>query len=362
MAPRLRLVLRILVQFFAALGVLTMAALIAMVACRRRLAEWAIRDALTGANVTDLRVSVTRLNPGILEISPLEFTARGQRMKIARITLIRDAPLERSLGRLEVEGIDAQLDLAALFQPAPATTPYGPAKPAEAGPKFDLAALPLEKISASGRLQMQFAHASAPVSLEFQARMAGNTTAAGSGVLNLPGLTAHIAGDYNLTTGRCVFEVADATADIQPLRDFVGGVAPLPFSDWTATGRLQATARGAYDNHILSGSARLTLREARLAYPPAKLDLSGIEADIQLTDLAKPATADRQRIAVSEIKVADLVAQNATAYIQVLGLASVWVREFSVSAFGGRVSTEPFHFDPARSKYDVTVLAEGLRV
>jgi hypothetical protein len=285
-------------------------------------------------------------------------------VRVREVTLTREHPLESSLGRLEVSGVAAEISAADLqkLASAPRTTRPSAAAPAAGQPP------PFAQISVDGTLVVKTGEKDQAVKLDFAAATVAVGGRAdlrhwqGSATVAAPGLDVTLTGDYDAANKMGAFQLTAAQADLETFRAFVGVLLPLPLADWETRGTLTATGAGTWQNGKLTARLSTRLRGGHLANPTRTIVLDGVAADLEFTDLKKLTTAPAQPLSAAHLSLGAIQLSDVTARLQFTGAHDLRVESLAASAFGGKISTEPFSGDPSKPEGAVTANFDALQL
>jgi hypothetical protein len=325
---------------------------------------WLARQALTGlvvngllhvAGASAVNFTVTEATPWRVQVEAISFQVRGQVFGAKRVSVVRPHWWTPSLGVVRVEQADVPLALdrrPAADRVNPATeTPV--AKPIK---------LPLQELSLDGRLLVSVDGAPAPplaVTLAAHVNereiVVGHVKAAG------PGLALDGDVDFNLASSELTFRVPAVSVGVKSWQAFVQQVLTLPATDWTVDGKITGTGEGKWSQGKLSGAARLQLRDGQAGYPAKAITATGIEADLEITDLAhfatRPATLRVQELRTGELSLRDMHYE-----FHFENTEAVAISKATFLALGGTVAAEPFQYRFDRQELDAVVVVEGISV
>ena len=340
-----------LLWVLAGWGALVAIALAGGIVWRLPLAAWALRHALAGTGIELRDVRITSLGLHHATAGPLDLAWRGQQLHLDSVTIDRPDLFSSSLGRVVVQGLTLELDLACLPPPAAATVSSPPTLP-----RFD-------DLAIAGRLVLHAPGAEAPVAFAF--------TAQPDGAVGLVRATADLAGpsfhaqgelDYDLTRSTGSFRLGESQVDLAGSRGWLEPLLPAAMSGWQLAGTVRLSASGQFAPGRMDGQMELHWRNGAVKAVEQHLSFAGIQADIVLSDLANLATPPGQKFSMEAAHVGDLTLQNLAVRFQAHGVHRLQVEAAEGVALGGAVSTEPFEFDPAVIDYGLTLRFAGVRV
>lgn len=340
--------------FLAVSGGLGWMGLAVVLVCRRPMASWALRRAFIGAGleVTDLRVNAVGLHGA--SAGPIDLSWQGQHVRVDSLAIERPNLISASLGRVSVKGLSVDVDLARLPEANPAI-PAAPATNREL-PRFD-------QVSVGGTVTLHVGNTGIPVQIDFTARpdVTGRLIHAAAA---LSGETFSAKGtlDYDLGRSAGRYSLERSSIDLRRSRDLLDLILPGVLSGWEVSGRLDLSGSGQFGGGPMNGNLDLKLRDGAATNPAKHLGADGIEADVAVADLAKLISGPGQRVRAASVRVGDVQLRNVDARFALRGLHRIEVESGSAEVFGGRVSAEPFAFDPLVVDYRPTFEVAGLQI
>lgn len=340
--------------FLAVSGALAWIGLAVVLVWRKPIAAWALRRAFAGAgvSVSDLRVNAVGLHRA--SAGPIELSWCGQRLRVESLTVDRTDLVSASLGRITLRGLAVDVDLARLSA-GPAAAPT-PTTSAPEFPRFD-------EISVDGTATLHVGSSGIPVGVSMTARpdVTGRIIHA---VAMLTGESFSAKGecDYDLvhSTGR--FALERSSIDLQRSRVLLDLMLPGMLTGWDVSGTVGLTGSGHFGGGPANGELNLRLRGGAADNPAKHLSVEGIEADVAVADVASLTSQPGQRIQAASVRVGDVQLRNVEGRFALRGLHRIELESGSAEAFGGRVSAEPFAFDPLVVDYRPTFLVAGLQI
>lgn len=340
--------------FLVVSGSLAWIGLAVVLVWRRPITSWALRRAFVGAGleVSDLRVNAVGLHG--VSAGPIDLSWHGQRVRVDSLTIERPNLMSTSLGRVTVKGLAVGVDLARLPAAAvssPTAMTRGPELPG-----FDA-------ISVDGTVTLHVGSLGIPVQVDFAARpdVTGREIHA---VAALSGETFSAKGtcDYDLGRSAGRFALEKSSIDIRRSRDLLDLVLPGVLTGWDVSGRIDLSGSGHFGAGPADGNLDLRLRDGAADNPAKHLRVDGIEADLAVVDLANLASQSGQRIQVATASVGGVQLRSVEAHFALKGLHRIEVESGSAEVFGGRVSAEPFAFDPQVVDYRLRIAVAGLQI
>lgn len=336
-------------------------AMLALYLLRVPLTGAAVAAGLRTAGAGDVKLSVAHASPWRLVLEDVGFSYRTQQFAARRVSLDRRHWWQPTLGAVRVEGARVPVTIDGSDTNPWAWASYsGTGKPAAV--VASLTTVPVEKISLDGQLVVRASVLDdQALTVKFEAEPGAGNTWSGSVRATGPGLDAQVEGSYGFADQRLAFRAARVSLDLQPWQDFIQRLVVLPGGSWEISGRLTATADGAYAGKKLVAGGRVELRDGRLANPARGFTAEGVEADLEFTDfkqlLSKPGT-----LRARELRKGDLVATDLDVTLALDGPGRVAVSRATLRTLGGRVSAEPFKVFPNQQELEATVAADGLEV
>jgi hypothetical protein len=177
-----------------------------------------------------------------------------------------------------------------------------------------------------------------------------------------PGLIAAGHGEYNAATRSIDFAIPEVRMELDSWSDFVTGLVPADLSGWRVGGTVTMSASGRMVDGALAGSAALHLRNGTLHNEQKNVFLDGIETDVAVPDLARMASAPGESLRLVRAGIGTVTLQGGSASYQIVSPAEVRVTGATVGAFGGKLSLEPFSFNPGTTNYAANVVADGVHI
>jgi hypothetical protein len=322
---------------------------------RQVLTAVALNGLLGLSGATDVSFTVTTATPWRVQIEDIHFKIRGQPFAAQRVTLSRVHWWTPSLGSLRVEGANVPVDLETP-QRKPVAVASKPAAAVRSGK------LPLQEFSLGGKLLLSAGELAWPtVAVTVEAKVETGDIVVAKIRTAATGLTATADVRFDVAGAAADFHVASVEVDVKTWQGFVQRAADLPASDWVAQGRLTGTADGRWADGKLQATARAQLRDAQVENTPKGITATGVEADIDITDVAKfatkPATLRVRAVQAGQLQLRDLEFQ-----FHFESPDEVAVAKATLATLGGTVAAEPFRYRFSRGEIDAVVLIEGVRV
>jgi hypothetical protein len=342
-------------------GGLLLLAVLALYFLRRPLTGAAVAAGLRTAGAGDVKFSVANVSLWRLVLEDVGFSYRTQQFAARRVSMARRHWWQPTLGAVRVEGARVPVTIDGSDTNPWAWPSYsGTGKPAAV--VASLTAVPVEKISVDGQL---IVHASAlrdqALAVKFEAEQGADNTWSGTVRATGPGLDGQAEGRYSFADQRLAFRSARVSLDLQPWQDFIQRLVVLPGGSWEISGRLTATADGAYAAGKLVAGGKVELRGARLANPARGFTAEGVEADLEFTDFkqlqSKPGT-----LRAHALRKGGLVATDLDVTLALDGPERIAISRATLRTLGGQVSAEPFKVFPGQQELEATVAADGLDV
>lgn len=176
-----------------------------------------------------------------------------------------------------------------------------------------------------------------------------------------PGLSAKGNGESNLAMESGEFALQDVRLELKPWSDFLLALAPAA-AGFELDGVVTGDAHGRMEKAALTGTATLRLRDGSLRNPAKGVSAEGIVADLVFPNLPKLISAPHQIMSVGKAQIGAVTLQHGEVDLQIASEQLMTVNAASVEAFGGRLSTESFAVDLAKTDYAVTILANGVEI
>jgi hypothetical protein len=240
-----------------------------------------------------------------------------------------------------------------------------PVKEPGAGEQASAAApgVTFSRLSVDGRIGLQAPHTGRELALSLTATPGegGNdlrfaTTLVGAGV------EAQANGRYDLVQSVMEFDLTQAKFELTDGWAFLRELAPALTTGWETGGKLTLTARGRAARGAVTGEMAMHLRDASARNAGEKISVDGVQADVVLSDPMRVATAPGQIIRIASARMGNVALHDAVVRFQLNGVHECKVESAEVGALGGRLSFEPFTYDPMAGAIACVVAADGLRV
>ncbi|MDD2763316.1 MAG: YdbH domain-containing protein [Opitutaceae bacterium] len=328
---------------------------------RLPLAAWMLRQILADAGASPRELKVVVLQPHRAVIAPLEGIWQGQRFHADSIVLTRPDLFSRSLGHVEIRGISVVLDLAALRTVT--RRPAAPVANRALPPAGVMSVIAFDDLSIEGRLVLQAPQANQMLMFTVVAKpeASGNRVKAELGLAG-PGVSAEGQGSYDFVRSAAGFELTKAQVDLTGWREFWAQTVPRSLEGWTVGGKVLASGQGSLTDGRFAGQLNLALHDGVLDNVDRKISLGGIEGEVVLADAVNFVTKPASWMKIRETRVGDVLLRDAAVRFHLKNLHEACIESAEVTAFGGKVSVEPFVFDPAVIDYPITLRCEGIRV
>jgi len=269
------------VRILAAFGGLFLGLMALAIIYRLPLAGWALRHALADAGATDVEAAVTALSPRHLRVQPLGFTIAGQRVQADKIAVDRPGVLDRSLGRVTIEGAAATLSLTALRVAAgPHTNAAGAAER-----MVPPVRVPFEQLQVDGHLALISRDGTRELAIDLQAKPATPSRIVVDARVAGPDMAAAAHGDFDIARQAGEFAVENARLELKSWHSLWAAVAPRVAAGWTIEGVVTADARGTFERGAAAGAAGLHLREGAVCNDASRTLVGGIAADLRVADV-----------------------------------------------------------------------------
>ncbi len=324
---------------------------------RQAFVTLALNGVLHLAGASAVNFTLTEATPWRVQIEDISFQVQNQIFSAKRVSVVRPHWWTPSLGAVRVEQASVPLALAPRSAPA---APEPPKLPEPAGEKP--IKLPLEEFSLDGKLMLSAGAGPAQaIALTFSARVNPGDILAGRVQADAPGLALQGDVDFNLNNRAAAFRVPAISVDVKSWQPFVQEWLALPATDWVAEGRLTGSAGGKWADGKLAGAAKVQLRGGQVANTVKAITATGIEGDLEISDLAqfttKPAT-----LRVQEVRTGQLALREMHAEFSFENANEVAISLATFRALGGTVASEPFRYRFDRAELDAVVVVENISV
>ena len=351
----------IVLRFFAALGALFLLLILLAIWYRLPLAAWTLRQVLLDAGASPRELEVVALQPHRVVIAPLEGIWRGQQFHVDSIAVIRPDLFSRSLGHIEIKGISVVLDSAQLKTiagPPAAPTANRALTPADAAP-----VITFDDLSIEGRLVLHAPRTDQMLAFTVVAKpeASGHRVKAEVGLVG-PGVSVEGQGNCDFARSAAEFVLTKAQVDLACWGELWAQTAPRSLGRWAVGGQVAASGRGRLTDGRFAGQLSLSLHDGVLGNADRKISLGGIEGEVMLSDAVNFVTAPASWVKIRETRIGDVLLRDAAVCFHLQNIHEACIESAEVTAFGGKISAEPFVFDPAVVDYPVTLRCEGIRV
>lgn len=343
-------------RLLVGVGVLLLVLVTLGLALRQTLAGLAINHLLSLAGASRIEFSVAHATPWHVMVEDLGFQIKTQPYGAKRVTMLRDHWWTPSFGRVRVEQALVPLTIDGSDSNPWKWSTYRNGAAAGSTP-----ALPVEEISLDGQLIIQAAGQPAQaLSVTFEARPT-ETGWTGRAEVVGPGIAAKGEGSFDPVTGGMAFTLPEISFDLQPWQGFVQRLILLPGGGWEMAGRFTGHAEGRWEDNKLVVGGEVHLREGRAEQSRPAIRAEGIEADLEFTDfdkfITRPGTLRIREVHTGQLTLGDVQAEFAFA-----GPDLITVSQASLSALGGRVTTEPFEYRLSARDFEAMMLVDGISV
>jgi hypothetical protein len=190
---------------------------------------------------------------------------------------------------------------------------------------------------------------------------AGQSHFRAEAALAAPGIAANARGEFDPAQESGEFALQEVRIELKPWSDFLMALAPAA-AGFELDGVVTGDAHGRMEKAALTGTATLHLRDGSVRNQEKGVSAEGIVGDLVFPNLPKLVSAPNQILRVSKAQVGTVSLQEGSVVLQIVSEGVVTVTAASVRAFGGRLSTEPFAVDLAKTDYAVTILADGVEI
>jgi hypothetical protein len=338
-------------QLWIALTVLVLAAF----AVRFWLGGYVVRSVLGMAGASAIRFTHVRATPWRVVVEGLHFSVRTQEFAARRVTVERERWWMASLGNVRIEGahIPVTLDDSDV-------DPWHWSTYDEAGLGDEPVNLPFQTLDLDGELVVRMATLSdTSVTVKLEARPQGGASWVGSLVAEAPGF--RLAGDGALLRAgqELDFQVHSAELDLETWAGQIQRLVPLPGGPWTMGGKLTGVGEGNVTAKRFAATARVNLREGRMRAGSQDVAATGVEAELEFSDLWKFRTKSGEA-RLTELRIGRLPLSNVVADFGLWGGQTLIINSARFEALGGRVAVQPFRYQLNRRTVGVTVDVENL--
>lgn len=338
-------------QLWIALVVLALAAF----AVRFWLGGYAVRTVLGMAGAADIRFAQVRATPWRVVVEGLHFTVRTQEFAARRVTVEREKWWMASLGNVRIEGAEVPVTLDGSD-----VDPWRWSTYDEAGLGDEPVNLPFQALDLDGELIVRMATLpDMPVTMKLEARPKGSASWVGSLVAEAAGF--RLAGDGALLRAgqELDFQVHSAELDLDTWSGQIQRLVPLPGGPWTMGGKLTGVGEGKVTAKRFAATARVSLREGRMRAGTQDIAATGIEAELEFSDLWKFRTKSGEA-RLAELRVGRLPLANVVADFGLWGGQTVIINSARFEALGGRAVVQPFRYQLNLRTVGATVEVENL--
>ena len=341
-------------RLFLGGGILALALLAVVLLTRLALTGLALGFFLKRAGATEITYNVTGVSPWRVVVEDVGFLLKRQGFAAKHVSFDRSHWWSASLGKVRVEQARVPLAIDSL---AEKTQPAGGG--AATGPVH----LPFEELSVDGQVIVQVAGlADQALTMKLAAKQGGDQVWSAQVQVDAPGLTLTANGTYDAGKQQLDFTVPAVAVDLKTWQGFAQRVAPVPALDgWELTGKLSGHAAGRFAEGRLAANGSLQVREGRLENSAKAITAEGVDLDLEFLDFGqvrtKPGTLRVREVRTGQLPLRDLAAEFSLA-----GIDQIEVAHVTLSALGGKVSTEPFTFFPSRDELKAVVLVEGISI
>ena len=337
-------------------GLLLFVPLLGIVAMRLTLVAAAVNRVLHSAGATEVAFNVTRAAPWQVVVEDLDLQIDTLPISAERVSVDRPRWWAPSLGRIRVE----QATMPVAIDTSERESSPGFAEHFAVA-SAALTRIPAEEISIDGRLVIAAdGLGTAPLNVAFDARPEANDWSVQVEVTG-EGLAVQSEARVDPATGSLIFEVPEFSIELEPWQEFVWGFGFMPDGVWEMQGNMTGRADGRLDDAGLITRATVQLRAGRVTEGGRELAVTGIEADLEFTDVGGFVTSPGS-IRIHELRAGKLSVSDVQAELALDGPDRILVNALSLSALGGRVDAEPFEYEPQGNDFEATVNLAGIAV
>lgn len=313
--------------------------------------------AVAGATEPDLRVE--RANPTRLEIVHARWRIGAQPWSIDRLEVSRDRWYSPDLGAIVVEGLRGVVPVERL---GTSNSAGSVPKVAPSGAGISVVSLPARSLSLDGQITLSGPTREQELHVGLKSSRAEDGRWLSDIVASAPGIELRMEVKSALARSRHEFRLSRGEVDLAKLQGFGSDVLGVAPRDYRASGRLEISAEGRIEGSQVNGRAHLKLSEGGLASLEDGVSLEGLEVDVLLDDLAGLKASGSQRLAFRSAQHGELKATNLRASFGLQGATQINFEALSVELFGGKVSTEPFRWNPQSSEIETTLVVDRLQM
>ncbi len=331
------------------------AVVVGILLLRPWLGGYAMRTVLRMAGATEIRFHLVAAAPSRLVVEDLEFRIKSQVFAARRLTLDRPRWWRFSLGKVQVEGARAALTVdGSDTNPWLWTTFEGTAAPAEP------AGLPVESLVLDGEVTVRAAlQPDQRLTVKLAGAPKGKSDWVGSLVIDGPGFKLTGGGTLLGWGTELDFQVNSAELDLKTWQGFIQRNVLLPDGPWDMGGRITGVAEGHVTARRFAATARVSLRDGRMRARTLDIAATGVEADLEFSDLWKLRTKSGV-LRVQDLRVGRLPLQDVKADIGLWGDQTLTVAGVTFSALGARVTAAPFKYFMSQREVATTLQVDGL--
>ncbi len=319
------------------------------------LGGYAIRTVLGMAGATEIRFRSVAAVPSRVVVEDLEFRVKSQVFAARRLTLDRPRWWRFSLGKVQVEGARVALTVdGSDTNPWVWSTFEGTAAPAEP------AGLPVESLVLDGEVTVRAAlQPDQRLTVKLEGAPKGKSDWVGSLVIDGPGFKLAGGGTLLGWGTELDFQVNSAELDLKTWQGFIQRNVLLPDGPWEMGGRLTGVAEGHVTARRFAATARVSLRDGRMRARTLDIAATGVEADLEFSDLWKLRTKSGV-LRVQDLRMGRLPLQEVKADIGLWGDQTLTVAGVTFSALGARVTAAPFKYFMSQREVATTLQVDGL--
>jgi hypothetical protein len=340
-----RRIVAALTVFVAAFGGLWLA--------RLPLVASVVSATLARAGATEVKFAVTDASPWLLRMEHVGLRYRTQAFSAREVRFERPHWWSSTLGHARVREARVPLVIDGSGAKASDATGAAGAPPA---------ALPVDAVSVDGQLVIQAAGLpEQALTVALNARTGDGRRWGGDVEAHGPGVAIMASGGYDFASHGMEFRLHHAGVDLTQWREFLQRIVALPDHTWQIGGQFTASAEGKFDGKELAATARVQWREGSVRHAVAGVEIEGIEADVQFTDL------DDFRSTAGPARARKLVAGGLTltdveGSLEFAGRDAVSVHRATFNTLGGKVTAEPFKVAFNRPELSTTLSLDGIDV
>lgn len=326
------------------------------VAVRVWLGEQVVRAVLRMAGATEIRLEAVRGTPWDAEVTGLSFRLQGHDLALGKVRLQRRHWWEASLGDVTVDNFRAPVFLDNSDIDPLAWRTYGEEW------KEDPVPPPFRSLNLTGELVVRAtAVPDRSVMLTLRSSPLSDTSWIGSLLAEAEGF--RLAGNGTLMRAgqELNFQISSAELDLATWSAQIQRLVALPGGFWTMGGRLTGEAEGKVTARRFAATARVSLRDARMEAQAADVAASGVDVDLEFSDLWKLRTS-AGRLRLETLRVGRLSFEEIEAPFGLWDGTGLKIGPANGRGLGGQVRTEAFATELSAKALDIRLNLSDLDV